>query len=79
MNDITELFDNIWEQYRSLELAESEFRHLIVDDDDLRRTYRAWCAEQEVSEKRGFIDYCRQLLEQEESRYDALAPDEEDY
>lgn len=79
MTDITELFDSIWEQQRSIDLAESEFRHLLVDDEELRRTYRSWCSEQGESERRGFINYCRLLLEEEESRYDALAPDEEDY
>ncbi len=79
MTDITELFDRIWEQHRMLDVAESEFRRMLVDDEELRREYRSWCEEQEVSEKRGFMNYCRLRLEEEESRYDVLAPDAEDY
>ncbi|MBD5232068.1 MAG: hypothetical protein HDS66_07965 [Bacteroidales bacterium] len=77
--DITEIFDRVIDEQRSLDVADSEFRRMLVDDPELRRQYRAWCAEQEISEKRGFLDYCRQRFDEAESCWDALAPDEEDY
>jgi len=79
MIEITEIFDTVLRQQQSLDVAESEFRRMLVDDENLRQTYRRWCAEQDTSEKRGFIDYCRQRIEEEESCWESLASHDDEY
>jgi len=79
MTEISDIIDAILDEQHSLEMAESDFRLMLVDDADLRRAYKAWCAERGDSERRGFLNYAHERFEQEESRWDALASDEEDY
>lgn len=76
--ELTDFFDNIWQQTRSLEEAQSLFSRSLIDDPQLKRQYRLWCADNDVSEKRGFADYCRLRLEQEESRWQTLCDDYND-
>lgn len=77
MNDIIELFDSIISQNRSIDVADSEFRKLLYDDEELRSTYKEWCDECGYTEKRGFIEYCHQYFDAEESKWDILSNDYE--
>lgn len=72
MKDITELFQDIIRQNRSLDIAEAEFKKLIHEDAELREQYREWCDAVGSSEKMGFLDYCDEYLESQDSIYDAL-------
>ena len=40
MNDITELFRDLLQQYRGIDIAESEFKKMIHEDDELHEEYR---------------------------------------
>ncbi len=72
MKDITELFQDIIRQNRSLDIAEAEFKKLIHEDAELREQYREWCDAVGSSEKMGFLDYCDEYIESQDSIYDAL-------
>ncbi|MCM1094369.1 MAG: hypothetical protein NC248_06705 [Bacteroides sp.] len=72
MNDITELFRDLLQQYRGIDIAESEFKKMIHEDDELHEEYREWCDAVGSSEKMGFIDYCEEFLESQDSIYDHL-------
>lgn len=72
MKDITELFQDIIRQNRSLDIAEAEFKKLIHEDAELREQYREWCDAVGSSEKMGFLDYCDEYIESQDSIYDTL-------
>ena len=54
MDNLTELFINILHQADSVDVAESEFKKLIGEDDELHKQYRDWCHEVGNSDRRGF-------------------------
>lgn len=78
MNDITDLFNDMLRQYGSIDIAEAEFKKLIHEDSDVRAQYRDWCHEVGSSEKHGFMDYCEEYLESQESIWDNLKEDFDD-
>jgi hypothetical protein len=72
MDDITRIFENLLEQYGSIDIAEAEFKKLIVEDDELHEDYREWCDTVGSSEKKGFLDFCDEYMESQESIWDSL-------
>lgn len=72
MKDITELFQQLIHQNRSVDIAEAEFKKLIHEDAELREQYREWCDAVGSSEKMGFLDYCDEYIESQDSIYDTL-------
>ncbi len=72
MKDITELFQQLIHHNRSVDIAEAEFKKLIHEDAELHEQYREWCDSVGSSEKMGFIDYCDEYLESQDSIYDTL-------
>lgn len=72
MEDITQLFIDILHQADSVDVAESDFKKMIDDDDELHRRYREWCHEVGSSERRGFLDFCDEYLSDRESVWDNL-------
>ncbi len=72
MEDITQLFIDILHQADSVDVAESDFKKMIDEDDELHRRYREWCHEVGSSERRGFLDFCDEYLRDRESVWDNL-------
>ncbi len=72
MTDITHLFNSLLEQYRSIDIAEAEFKKLLLDDDVLFEEYREWCHAVGSSEKSGFLDYCDEYKMSQDSVWDSL-------
>ncbi|MCM1505270.1 MAG: hypothetical protein NC127_08750 [Muribaculum sp.] len=72
MNDITEIFLHVIRQYGSVDIADAEFKKMIHEDSELREEYREWCRAVGSSEKMGFLDYCDEYLDSQESIYDTL-------
>ncbi|MBD5201868.1 MAG: hypothetical protein HDR83_09400 [Bacteroides sp.] len=70
--DITELFQQILTQYGSVDIAEAEFKKMMHEDPELHSAYRDWCHEVGSSEKRGFLDYCEEYIDSQESIWDNL-------
>ncbi len=77
--DITIIFEQILKASQSIDIAESEFKRMVYEDTEMRSRYKAWCAEQEVSEKRGFVDYCMERIDEFDSCWDALTDIDESY
>jgi len=71
-NDITEIFNRYLTDYPSPDIAESEFKKDIAEDNDLRSAYRDWCHEVGSSEKDGFFDYCDEYLQQQNDVWENL-------
>ena len=72
MNNVNEFIEELLTQHRSVEIAESEFRRMLADDDHLRQEYREWCDEYGYTEKHGFRDFCDEYLESQDSIWDSL-------
>ena len=72
MEDITQLFIDIFLQADSVDVAESDFKKMIDEDDELHKRYREWCHEVGSSERRGFLDFCDEYLSDRESVWDNL-------
>ncbi len=72
MNDITEIFLHVIRQYGSVDIADAEFKKMIHEDSELREEYKEWCRVVGSSEKMGFLDYCDEYLDSQESIYDTL-------
>lgn len=75
MIDITEVFTQYLEQYDSVDIAESEFKKQMHEDPELRTSYRTWCHEVGSSEKRGFMDFCEEYLDNKNDIWDSLSSD----
>lgn len=76
--DITEFFISIIKQTPTLDMAESEFKRAIADDDELRQNYRQWCHENGSSEKRGFLDFCEEYVDGQNEVWDSLTDYDEE-
>lgn len=72
MIHITELMDSLIAQHRSIDVAESEFRKYLLDDDVLRHDYKEWCRREGYTERRGFIEYCNAYIDREQDLWDVL-------
>ena len=73
MEDLTQLIISNLQEADSLDVAESEFKKLIGDDDELHRQYRDWCHEVGNTERRGFLDFCEEYLADREEMWDNLS------
>ncbi|MCH5246405.1 MAG: hypothetical protein J1E84_08065 [Muribaculaceae bacterium] len=79
MNNITDIFDYILKQADSIDIAESEFKKLIHEDPEIKQMYRDWCHEVGSSEKNGFLDYCEEYMDSQNSIWDTLNDYDSDY
>ena len=73
--DITELFHQVIRQAGSIDMAEAELKKMVGEDDELHKLYRQWCHEVGSSERRGFLDFCEEYLDNQESIWDTLDND----
>lgn len=76
MVDIVKVFEDVLSRARSIDMAESEFKCLLCDDPELRASYKEWCAEEDTTEKLGFVEYCEMRFDEEETLWDALNDDD---
>ena len=71
--EITEYFERLLEQTGRIDRAEAEFKRAIADDAELHALYREWCHENGSSERNGFLDYCDEYMESQDSKWDSLS------
>ena len=72
MDELKGLFISIIEQAQSIDVAEAEFKRLLIDDPELRAGYRVYCREVGSTEKNGFLDFCEEYLQHQNSAWDSL-------
>lgn len=72
MEDITLIFNDFITQYGSLDIADSEFKKRIHEDEDLHELYREWCLDVGSSEKDGFMDYCDEYMDNQDDVWNTL-------
>lgn len=73
MNEIEQLFNSYLSQFKSVDIAEAEFKKDMHADPDMRSKYREWCREVGSTEKNGFYDYCEEYLRDQNSVWDTLS------
>ncbi len=71
-DDITLVFNEVIRQSGSIDIAEAEFKKMINEDHDLKSLYRDWCANNGSTEKHGFLDYCEEYLDSQNSVWESL-------
>lgn len=77
---IEEHYINLLEQFRSVSLAEQEFRRQMDDDETLLSQYRDWCATEELDPRTALRDFGEQYIEERELIWDSLTDfDENEY
>ncbi len=72
MTDITHIFNSLLEQYDSIDIAEAEFKKMLAEDNFLQEEYSEWCHAVGSTEKRGFLDYCEEYKQSQDSIWDSL-------
>lgn len=71
-DDITEVFRSYIREAGSIDVAEAEFKKAIGEDNELHKLYRQWCHDVGSSERKGFMDFCDEFMDDQDSRLDAL-------
>ena len=59
MNDITHLFNSLLQQYDSIDIANSEFKKLLHEDEALKEEYSEWCHAVGSTEKKRILGLLR--------------------
>ena len=77
--DITEVFENFIKEYRSLEDSSDAFFEALDADEILQDEYREWCDAMGYSEKKGFAGYYHEYIESQDSIWDSMFPNKEEY
>ncbi len=72
MDDFSDLFNDLLQSCGSVDIAEAEFKRMIADSQSLRADYRRWCSEYGYTERRGFLDYAEEFLDEQNSKLDTL-------
>lgn len=75
MYDIEEVFEQVISMGGSLDMVERDFKRMLEDDVKLRRAYRNWCEEHGYSEKHGFMEYCSERMDAQQSSYEIFDTD----
>lgn len=78
MEHITDYFRSLLDEYGSVDIAEAEFKKQIHEDSELRARYREWCHEVGSTEKNGFMDYCDEFFDSQETIWDNLKDEYDD-
>lgn len=71
--NITDIFQQVLRLSGSVDMAEADFKRMIHEDPELREQYRTWCHEVGSTEKRGFLDFCDEYLDDVNSVWDTLS------
>ena len=77
--DITEVFENFIKEYRSLEDSSDASFEALDADEILQDEYREWCDAMGYSEKKGFAGYYHEYIESQDSIWDSMFPNKEEY
>lgn len=72
MTDIETLIQSLVDQTGALDMAQSEFKRMLADDNELRADYKEWCEELGYSERYGFIEYAEEFVNSREEKWDSL-------
>ncbi len=72
MTDMEKLLRSLIDQYRSIDIVESEFKRMLNEDNTIKDDYISWCEEFGYSPKKGYREYIQQIFESEDSIWDSF-------
>ena len=75
--NITDFFTTILREAGTIDVANSEFKRALAENDDLRDQYRRYCHETGNTERRAFLDFCEEYLSAQDEVWDSLNEFEE--
>ncbi|WP_302321263.1 hypothetical protein [uncultured Duncaniella sp.] len=78
MEHITDYFNSLLKEYGSIDIAEAEFKKQLHEAPELKAAYREWCHEVGSSEKRGFMDYCEEYFDSQDTIWENLKDEYDD-
>lgn len=78
MEHITDYFNSLLKEYGSIDIAEAEFKKQLHEAPELKTAYREWCHEVGSSEKRGFMDYCEEYFDSQDTIWENLKDEYDD-
>lgn len=70
--DINEYFINLIKESPSLDIAQTEFKRSLADDEELKVAYRQWCEAEGYAEKSGFADFCQEYIDGRDELWNSL-------
>lgn len=70
--NISDYYISLLEQFRTVRLAEQEFRRHMEDDKDLEAAYLEWCEENEYSPREGLREFGIEYMENREEKWKSL-------
>lgn len=73
MIDISVTIHDMLSQFGSIDIAESEFKRQINEDDNLKTAFKEWCEEMGYKERDAFRNYCEEYLQDNDSIFDTLS------
>lgn len=72
MTDITNFFSQLIEQSKSIDIAEAEFKRLLIEDSELKTEYIDWCQSVGTSERHGFREFCEEYMASQNDIWEQL-------
>ncbi len=78
MEHITDYFNSLLKEYGSIDIAEAEFKRQLHETPELKAAYREWCHEVGSSEKHGFMDYCEEYIDFQDTIWENLKDEYDD-
>lgn len=73
MTDISSMIKELLVRFGSIDIAESEFKRLLFEDETLKTYFKEWCEAMGYRERTAFVEYCHECLDNHESAFDSLA------
>ena len=71
--DIPSLIIDLWHQFGSIDIAESEFSRLMNEDEKIMTAFKEWCNEMGYKERKAFVEYCQEYIDENEKVFDSLS------
>lgn len=78
MYNLEDIFRELIINHKSVDIADSEFKKMIAEDNELRQLYKDWCHEVGSTERLGFRDFCHEYIENQESIWESLTDYDEE-
>lgn len=73
-----DLIRSLINQYRSIDIVESEFKRLLDEDPIIRNDYATWCEEEGYPLKKGYKEYIQRIFASENSIWETFVQFEDE-
>lgn len=73
MTDVSTMIQELLSRFGSIDIAESEFKRLLFEDETLKSCFKEWCEEMGYRKRTAFVEYCHECLDNHEAAFGALS------